>query len=72
MGFNISGLVIDKNYENKILELQQILDYELTFDKEVNFEEASENWKSDKYCDIYFSEKIKKQYGKQKFIHKCY
>lgn len=57
MGFNISGLVIDKNYENKILELQQILDYELTFDKEVNFEEASENWKSDKYCDIYFSEK---------------
>ena len=57
MGFNISGLVIDKNYENKILELQQILDCELTFDKEVNFEEASENWKSDKYCDIYFSEK---------------
>lgn len=57
MGFNISGLVINKNYEDSIVNLQEILDYELIFEKEIDFEEASENWKSDEFCDIYFTEK---------------
>jgi hypothetical protein len=56
MGFNISGLVIDKNYKNSIAELESILEEKMIFEKEVTFEEASENWKGDKYCDVYFSE----------------
>jgi hypothetical protein len=56
MGLNISGLVIDKNYENNINELESILGQKLVFDKEVSFEDALENWKEDTYCDIYFAE----------------
>lgn len=56
MGLNISGLVIDKNYENNISELESILGQKLVFEKEVSFEEALENWKEDTYCDIYFTE----------------
>jgi acyl-[acyl carrier protein]--UDP-N-acetylglucosamine O-acyltransferase len=55
MGLNISGLVIDKNYENNISELESILGQKLVFEKEVSFEEALENWKEDTYCDIYFT-----------------
>jgi len=57
MGYNISGLVIDKNYENDIEQIENILGEKLTFDKKVDFESGSENWKDDNYCDIYFSEK---------------
>ncbi|MCG8860074.1 hypothetical protein [Tenacibaculum finnmarkense] len=57
MGYNISGLVIDKNYENNIEQLEKILGEKLTFEKEVEFEKGSENWKEDNYCDIYFSDK---------------
>lgn len=56
MGLNISGLVIDKNYENNLTELESILGEKLVFEKEVAFEEATENWKEDSYCDVYFSE----------------
>uniref|UniRef100_UPI00404ADE5C hypothetical protein n=1 Tax=Flavobacterium sp. TaxID=239 RepID=UPI00404ADE5C len=55
MGLNISGLVIDKNYENNLTELESILGQKLVFEKEVIFEETLENWKEDTYCDIYFS-----------------
>jgi len=57
MGFNISGLVIDKNYENDIEKIGDILGEKLVFDEKVDFEIGSENWKDDNYCDIYFSEK---------------
>ena len=57
MGYNISGLVIDKNYENDIEQIENILGEKLVFDKKVDFESGSENWKDDNYCDIYFSEK---------------
>jgi len=57
MGFNISGLVIDKNYKNELEQLENILNQKLVFDKEVSFEEGSENWKEDNYCDIYYSDK---------------
>ncbi len=57
MGFNISGLVIDKNYKDEIDKIETILGTKLVFEKEVVFEEASENWKSEDYCDIYFSQK---------------
>jgi len=57
MGLNISGLVIDKNYHDDITQLEGILGEKLHFEKEVPFEEASENWKEEEYCDVYFSEK---------------
>lgn len=56
MGFNISGLVIDKNYKNQLVELEAIFGEKMVLEKEVTFEEACENWKDDKYCDVYFSE----------------
>ncbi len=55
MGYNISGIVIDKNYSNTIDQLKTLLGENLVFNKELTFEEASENWKEDDYCDIYFS-----------------
>lgn len=57
MGFNISGITINKNYKDNLSELETVLGEKLYFEKEVNFEEGSENWKDDSYCDIYFSEK---------------
>lgn len=56
MGHNISGLVIDKNYKNDLKKLETILGEKLVFDKIVDFENGSENWKDDNYCDVYFSE----------------
>ncbi len=55
MGLNISGLVIDKNYENNIAELESVIGQRLIFEKEVIFEETLESWKEDTYCDVYFS-----------------
>jgi len=57
MGLNISGIVINKNYNNNLSEIETILGQKLVFEKEVIFEEALENWKEDSYCDIYFSKK---------------
>ncbi len=57
MGFNIAGLLINKNYKNNLNELEEIIGEKLIFDKEVVFEEGSENWKEANYCDIYYSEK---------------
>jgi len=54
MGFNISGLVINKNYKNDLPALEAILDEKLVLEKEVMFEEACESFKEDGYCDIYF------------------
>lgn len=56
MGFNISGLVINKNYTNHLPELEKILGETLIFQKEVSFEDACESWKDDDYCDVYNSE----------------
>ncbi len=56
MGFNIAGLVIDKNYQNDLEGLSTILGQQLLFSEKVDFEQASENWKEDTYCDIYFHE----------------
>jgi hypothetical protein len=57
MGFNISGLAINKNYENDFEELQKELGFTLERDSEIDFETASSNWKEDGICDVYFSEK---------------
>lgn len=56
MGFNISGLVINKNYENNLDDLQQKLGWSLQKVEDINFETASENWKEPNICDVYFTE----------------
>ena len=56
MGFNISGIVTNKNYKNDFLILQQGLNMNLEFDGEISFQEASLNWKEEGTCDIYFTD----------------
>lgn len=56
MGFNKSGIVINKNLEKNIVELSKILNLNLVFQEEIDFETASENWKDEKIVDIYFGE----------------
>ena len=55
MGFNISGIVIDKNLEGKIEKIENSFDWNLQKEEDIYFEEAMENWKEDGICDIYFS-----------------
>lgn len=57
MGFNLSGIVVNKNYENNLKSLQAEFGWNLQFIEEIDFETASSNWKDEGICDIYFSEK---------------
>ena len=57
MGFNISGLAINKNYASEFEELQKELGWNLEKQSEIDFETASSNWTEDGVCDVYFSEK---------------
>lgn len=57
MGFNISGLAINKNYEDNFDELQKELGWNLKRKSEIDFETASSNWKEVGICDVYFTEK---------------
>jgi len=57
MGFNISGLAINKNYEREFDQLQKELGWNLEKQSEINFETASSNWTEDGICDVYFTEK---------------
>lgn len=56
MGFNISGVVINKNYKDNFEDLQKALGWSLKRQGEINFEAASSNWKEDEICDVYFSD----------------
>ncbi len=56
MGFNLSGLAINKNFENEFENLQKELGWNLVKEAEIDFETASSNWKDDGICDAYFSE----------------
>jgi hypothetical protein len=56
MGFNLSGIVISKNYKDNVSELQEQLGLNLELDREISFLEASANWKDRRICDIYFGE----------------
>ncbi len=57
MGFNVSGLVINENYENRMEDLQAALGWNLQKGETISFETASSNWKDERLCDVYFSEK---------------
>jgi hypothetical protein len=56
MGFNFTGIAINKNYQDKIEEVGQILDRKLTLKEEIYFENAMSSHKPDDACDIYFAE----------------
>lgn len=56
MGLNIAGIVINKNYNNKIEEINKALGLKLIFEKKISYETALHNWKENGVCDIYFSE----------------
>lgn len=58
MGFNISGIVINKNYKSSLNELMQEFGWTLDMEnpEEITFQEASANWKDEGICDIYFAE----------------
>lgn len=57
MTYDISALVINKNYQDDLDALQRELGWTLEQEEDVSFETASSNWKDDEVCDIYFSEK---------------
>ncbi len=57
MGFNLSGLAINKNYEKDFGQLQKELGWNLEKHSDIDFETASSNWTDDGICDVYFSEK---------------
>ncbi|NVK63242.1 MAG: hypothetical protein HWE22_01595 [Flavobacteriales bacterium] len=56
MGLNISGLVLNHNYKNDLEELALVLGEEFHKKEETTFGEGCESWKSDEYCDVYFSD----------------
>ena len=56
MGFNFTGIAINENYQDKIEEIEKILEIKLTFKEEIYFENAMSSHKPDDACDIYFSE----------------
>lgn len=57
MGFNISGLAINKNYEKDFDKLQEELGWNLKKESEISFESASSNWTEEGICNVYFTEK---------------
>ncbi|NME71077.1 hypothetical protein [Flammeovirga aprica] len=56
MGFNIAGIVINKNYNGKLDELKEDLGYDFSNAQEITFEAASSNWKEEGICDAYLGE----------------
>ena len=57
MGFNFSGIAVNKNLQDEIHFLERLLSRKLTYNKEIYFEEAMSYHKDNNDCDIYFTEK---------------
>jgi hypothetical protein len=57
MGFNISGIVINKSFKSNLEELTEKFKWNLDYLDEIDFETASKNWKEEGICDIYFNAK---------------
>jgi hypothetical protein len=56
MGFNISGIAINKSFKDNFDELLANFNWDVVFHEEVTFEEASKNWKDKELCDVFFTE----------------
>ena len=57
MGFNIAGLVIAKNYDKNISQLEDDINWDIEIIEEINFEEASSNWTPDDEFRLFFTDK---------------
>ena len=57
MGYNIAGLVIDKNFNKEIPQLEEALRWNIKVIEEINFEKASANWTPEGEFNLYFSDK---------------
>ena len=57
MGFNIAGLVINKNYEKDIQKLSKDLKWGIEIVEEINFETASSNWTPEGEFRLHFTDK---------------
>ncbi|MBE8727316.1 hypothetical protein [Flavobacterium hungaricum] len=56
MGFNFSGIAINKSYKDNFEELQEELGWTLEKTEDIDFETASANWKDEGICDVSFSD----------------
>ena len=56
MGFNISGIATAINLQSNLGLIEKEIGFKLTFEKEIDFETASSNWKEEGICDIYYTE----------------
>ena len=52
MGFNISGMVIDNNFNKCIDAFQDAMQWGIEVVEEINFEQASANWTPDDTVNI--------------------
>ena len=55
MGFNFTGITIDKNFEKDPEEVLKFLGLPLTFEEEIDFDSGS-GYKDGEYFDIFFSD----------------
>lgn len=56
MGYNISGLAINRNFNKDLNELAKAFNWKMELVKEVSFEEASANWTPNNEVNVYFSD----------------
>lgn len=56
MGYNISGIAINRNYKNDFESLQHQLGWNLEKNSEIDFETASSNWTEAGICNLHFTE----------------
>lgn len=57
MGFNIAGLVISKNFEKSIENLENDLSWDIEVIEEITFEEAASNWTPEGEFRLFFTER---------------
>lgn len=56
MSLNISGLAFNTNFDKNIEGLSQVLNWDLAFVQEINFEAASSNFKDEAFLDVYYGQ----------------
>jgi len=56
MGFNISGIALNKSYKNNLKELQDDLGWTLKKQSDIDFETASSNYTEAGICDVYYTD----------------
>lgn len=57
MGFNISGLIINHNYEKSLKNLEHDFGWGIKITEEINFDQASANWTPEGEFRLHFSDK---------------